>query len=84
MLRLALDKQDLQSEVDLCTLLTRRRVPVCPKITVDDEIRYEDLPKPLKGWNRESQNQQYDNHQEHEDLLKLSSSNSCGTCKRHL
>ena len=36
--RLALDKQDLQSEADLCTLLIRRLVSVYSKITVDDAI----------------------------------------------
>ena len=46
---LALDKQGLQSEVDLCTLLTRRQGLVCPEITVDDAMSYEGQSKSLTG-----------------------------------
>ena len=49
-LRLALDKQGLQSEVDLCTLLVRRQGLVYPRITVDDEIGYEGQSKSLALW----------------------------------
>ncbi len=49
-LRLALVKQSLQSEVDLCTLLTRRQGLVYPKTTVDDAMSYEGQSKSLALW----------------------------------
>ena len=61
-LRLALVKQSLQSEVALYTLLTRRQGLVCPKISVDDAMSDEGQPKSLALWTCESLYRQSDSH----------------------